>query len=690
MVNARLRETLRSVYSAVHRTHDLASHNDRRVSRARCVTLDAFDTLITRPLLDPNDVFLITGAILNRASIIDLPPNEWKNQRHRTADRLIARAEGREVVLEEIYTALVEAGVLPAHRMQEAIEIEIETEVALIRPIHRNIDLLRNLKAAGKPVRILSDTHLPHQALHRLLAKCGVDIPPDDARASSQTRATKHHGALFAETARELAVPAREILHVGDNFRADVRRAIQTGMKAAQFSHGKRTKYEQDLAKRLGAEPLLASMFAGSARIARLSANVSTRHARDLWEISASVIAPLLTVYVLWCLREAVARGVQRLYFLSRDGEILLKIAQALAPLVSPDLECRYLHVSRQSLLLAGIRDIGPAERTWILSDAAWRTLDSQLARLDIERDEFAAVVGADSPLFQGEPKAWLGLAGAAVLADMLEFPQVRALILEKASRRGAVALEYLRQQNVLTPGGVGVVDVGWQGRLQASIVRLAEAEDPLFAERMHGFYVGIANHDTQSGTYTAYGPLALVANFNWAEREPLLEAFCAACHGTVRGYYREPDGHIAVELASPDNPEAEAWGLRTQQNAIEAFALELALAARTAQIDLLRHIEFLARPLQDHVRRFVEQPTLREARVYGAFPSPVDDRHETHEELAQIIRWTPKDLLRRARRKTRRISYWPEASLTRSAPAPARQLLTGAYRFTKRGGPGR
>ena len=62
------------------------------------------------------------------------------------------------------------------------------------------------------------------------------------------------------------------------------------------------------------------------------------------------IFAPLMTAFTVWVLREAEARGIKRLYFLSRDGYLLYRTAIRLVKSCKLDIECRYLYCSRYSL----------------------------------------------------------------------------------------------------------------------------------------------------------------------------------------------------------------------------------------------------------------------------------------------------------------------------------------------------
>ncbi len=56
--------------------------------------------------------------------------------------------------------------------------------------------------------------------------------------------------------------------------------------------------------------------------------------------------------FAAWLLQRAQENGVKRLYFMSRDCQLVGKVAGTARPAVHGGIECRYLYVSRQALFL--------------------------------------------------------------------------------------------------------------------------------------------------------------------------------------------------------------------------------------------------------------------------------------------------------------------------------------------------
>lgn len=664
-----VRASARSVALRLIRGAPFKGGSDPRLARARVLSVDAFDTLITRPLLRPSDVFALCALTLRRQGIIDLVPSAWRDLRHKVETEITRQAHPREVRLDDIYQALVQRGALTSGNMPVAIDIERATERRLCRPIAANIATVNQYVATGGTVLVLSDTYLPQQDVAGMLRQIGLDVPSDAIHTSSQSGHTKRAGALFGCVLGLLGLPVKSTMHVGDNLGVDVRRARSAGLVAAPYLDSKPNRYEQTL---LTAPDLLGSIVGGSARATRLSRALPSPHQQTVWNVSADVTGPLLFAFVAWTLREAKRHGLRTLYFFARDGEILLRVARKLQPTLVPGLECRYLHVSRRSLHLPGLVALGPEEREWIMDNAHVHGLAYWLRRLDIGVDEFSTLLPTDSPLRTLNPDERLNAPAIALLEATLDTPAVRNLILSRAAAVRVECLAYMKAQGVTAPGPIGVVDVGWKGRLQRSLCRAVSTHQPDFAQRLYGFYLDLDGMPAAAGQLDVFSALCPDQGFSWARRGSLFEIFCAAHHGTVTGYRAgEP------VLATPCNPEAEAWGVGLQQTAVVTFVQEVMQGFISAGLDPLEHLAPLAVAARQVVQLLVVRPQYPEAAAYGSFIHSSDEQHGVYEQIAELINFHPAALLKRLgpAYRSRRISIWPEASLSRSLPGWLRTL---------------
>ena len=92
--------------------------------------------------------------------------------------------------------------------------------------------------------------------------------------------------------------------------------------------------------------------LAGISKAVRLSFPNTPQYA-----FAADLIAPLYVPFVYKVLLDATLSGIKKIFFLARDGYILYQIAQSLQS-EFPNIELRYLYVSRSSLYLPGLQEI--------------------------------------------------------------------------------------------------------------------------------------------------------------------------------------------------------------------------------------------------------------------------------------------------------------------------------------------
>jgi HAD superfamily hydrolase (TIGR01509 family) len=94
--------------------------------------------------------------------------------------------------------------------------------------------LLEALRSRGLKLALVSNTASPRWLLEPILERQGITERVDAVVLSSEVGKRKPHPAIFEKALRELDVPSREALFVGDRIEADVLGASRVGMKTVQ------------------------------------------------------------------------------------------------------------------------------------------------------------------------------------------------------------------------------------------------------------------------------------------------------------------------------------------------------------------------------------------------------------------------------------------------------------------------
>jgi hypothetical protein len=350
--------------------------------------------------------------------------------------------------------------------------------------------------------------------------------------------------------------------------------------------------------------------------------------------VSAGVIAPVLGAYCLWLLRRAERAGVDRLYFVSRDGEVLLDIARGLAAKIGSKVELRYLHGSRQAWHLPSVTALGEKEFLWLLERSEVSSVRRVCSRVEMGPERIAAALeeGGFPPGAWDEP---LNSDGLARLRAVFERDDVARAVRARAAEARALCLDYFRARGLLDHDRWALVDVGWRARLQTSVKSiLATVNGPV----PRGFYFGLNDTpgEKDCGPVECFlferkrnvGPPGLPTDLSTH-----MEMFCCATHGTVTGYRRGVDGGVEPTLKWAINQRAMDWGLMRMRDTIAAFVQHLDIDGTDTWADLDADL----RPaVTELLRELSYYPTPAEAASYGAFDFASDQSEEHFTRFAR------------------------------------------------------
>ena len=485
-----------------------------------------------------------------------------------------------------------------------------------------------------------------------LLLGCGFEVPEGTLYVSSELNATKRAGSLFKHVLEQEKIPARELKHCGDGVEGDIVGARRAGVSAELVTVTQLNRFEKAMLKVPSTKPWATSQLAGIARATRLGFSGDDA-LRESAELASSVVAPLLTGFVLWTLQDAQARGLERLYFVARDGQVLHKIAQALQTGVDAP-EVRYLYGSRQAWYVPSAFAVNRDELEFVLMTGQSSAPRHNLKRVNLTPEALAVPLAR-----HGFPQETWGtqLDGEAVerFWAFTEDPEVAPLILAEAERARALSLAYFEQEGLLKDTLWALVDVGWTLRTQGSLHKvLASAGQP----HTLGYYLGVSKTRFSSRAYgqgRAYlleeaeqGSLAPVRTL--FENKGLIDqVFTMADHGSTRGYARV-DGKLEPVLSTlPPHPKREAF-LTTVQASVVRFAEELAKSPARACEPELRACARLVTGM------LIAEPTRAEAQALAWAPISDDPNELRAAPLAKPLSpgdlfGIARDVVKRARR---------------------------------------
>jgi HAD superfamily hydrolase (TIGR01549 family) len=515
-------------------------------------SFDIFDTCLIRNLAQPTDLFhKLALNIYGKNKNIE----NFEIIREIANYRINAEQFGRryypereDISIDKFYKyfdKLYQWGI----DFQEILDMEIELEFQSIKPILSTKHKINQLKKNNCKVIFISDMYLPQKLIHKMLLDHEIASLEDPIYVSGEVGLTKATGRLFKYVLEKEKLQPHQICHYGDNIYTDVLAPRKLGIKATHFKESQLNRYEKQIITLSHTPVEVRSQIAGVSRAVRLMRADETTISKELAGLASNIIAPLLTSYVAWVIQDANKSGIEKLYFVSRDGQILLKIAQQLAKYM-PVPECHYLYGSRQAWFLPSIFDVSRDSLDWLVIPGQSNAPRDLLKKLEIEPVEIKSVLEQ----YQFDKKSidkQLSLDEIERFWQVIKNPTVSSLILQKAQAARNITLKYFSQEGLCSESTWAIVDVGWTLKCQRSLKQILGCISNDF--KIKGYYLGVFRNcltTTEVGNYRAFllqdtYPHSYPSSTEYIFRNQRLieQVFTAADHPTVVGY--EENGRI-------------------------------------------------------------------------------------------------------------------------------------------------
>jgi hypothetical protein len=530
-----------------------------------------------------------------------------------------------------------------------------------LQPVPGMLERVRHERAQVDLVLFVSDMYLSPEFVEDLLTRFGFFQEGDRLYLSGEARASKASGTLFRYIRQDLPAPPNPWKHIGDNERADLVSPRGEGINSELVTTTRLNRYELLARGQKDFVNLWRSRLAGAMRLARLAFPGAESQQQVIWECGSAVVGPLWFAFVEWCLDEASRRGLKRLYFVARDGQIMHRIAQRIVAARKLPIECCYLYGSRQAWHPASIDRFSDADLEWLLAPTRFLSVQQVFERVGLSLEDFAGQLKAAG----FAEMIWnrnLSPEQRTVLGGLLLTPDIASAVERAAAEKRKLVLRYLEQENVLDGTPFAIVDIGWHGNMQRSLAKLLFVSGRIEASRLTGFYFGLRTIRKFSSdqVLVAYWPSGGTPPEDIRDENGVMfELFAAADHGSVVGY-RSENGHMMPMLEKPQNAAALDWGLATLQEGVMKFT-DTWLAHQPASQYGPAEFQSVTRELY---RLFYQRPTHAEALTWAAFSYSTDQIERFFEGM--VPDWTTGELLRALVDPGRRpVGWWMEGTLS-------------------------
>lgn len=309
----------------------------KRLSAYEVISFDVFDTLIFRPFSRPTDLFFETGRRLGYLDFerirreMEWQAREKKNQETGT----------REVTLDDIWEKMEQETGIPKH---EGMNTELDCELLYCFPNPYMQEVVEILKKVGKKLIITSDMYLHKSQIQELLGHCGY--PEFDAYyVSCEYGVSKGDRGLYEQIKKDYGTEISYV-HVGDNPYSDQKKSKEAGFASILY------KNVNDAGQLYRSEDM--SVITGSMYRGIVNAwihNGSRIFGKD-YEFGFIYGGLFVTGYCQFIHEYAIRHRVDKILFLSRDGDILKQVYDLMYPMENTE----YVYWSRKAatILCAG------------------------------------------------------------------------------------------------------------------------------------------------------------------------------------------------------------------------------------------------------------------------------------------------------------------------------------------------
>jgi FMN phosphatase YigB (HAD superfamily) len=450
------------------------------------LTLDLWDTLIerTRPA-DAAKLATARRMALGVETANTLCPWDLMEQRVSIEATIAEQHPGGEYELSDVIRRqFAELGIgVGSGVVEDLVALEVADEIAWTHPRE---EVLNAIVDAQMPVAIVSDFYLGESHLRQIVDERLGDLGSVRVFSSCTEGVSKRvDGQLLRKVRNEFGVRPDRHLHVGDNPYSDIEQQVLTGGSAISVSVSSMFPGPGQFSRRHTSEMTMAFLarLETDARL-RWRENRDENRDAEAAYVAGSRHAFLAVALVAGALEHSWVNGVETVHYLSREGQFLEHVHQAIESILRPPGR----HAVNAVVLEASRRSTFPATLRLPLAESLgymWAQYRSQSPRAML------VSAGLDPTLYGVELSAvGLGLdddiediARNPAIREFLEMPNVVSDFVREGQRRRDAMRAYMRARTSLSEEFV-CVDIGWRGTIQDNICRA------LGITRSTGFYM--------------------------------------------------------------------------------------------------------------------------------------------------------------------------------------------------------
>ena len=314
----------------------------------------------------------------------------------------------------------------------------------------------------------------------------------DKIYLSSDKGKRKDTGELYELLFTEYGVSGNEVVMIGDNERSDLQlpcdwfnilglhlvRATDLALHIPEFAPVAQQAFKSDLNGELTFGLITKKNLS---QICNFSPEKLKLFSSSPYQIGYNLAGPLLTAFAEWLRKCAAKDGVQDLYFLAREGKIIKAVYDLWCDGAETTPQSHYLILSRRAVNVPNVTTLDD-----VLNIAKSTFFANTLEMFLRERYGLTLPEGKLSSLYS----SGLWAKGKLVEVHNEDISEIKPLleyllpdILAEAHAEKQGLLQYLQQEGFIKSAHKTVVDVGYSGTIQKSLINIV-------TDRVDGYYM--------------------------------------------------------------------------------------------------------------------------------------------------------------------------------------------------------
>lgn len=532
------------------------------------VVFDIFDTLLTRPLLDPE---MIKHLVAHQ---VDEKTGQTYLQYRALAETQARQKAGRDVDLNPIYTEFLALSGLDRTVVDQLQQLEQTIEQDIVAPRPEAIALMQFAIASGKRVILASDMYLPRLSVESMLQQHDI-LGWHALYLSSDIGVRKDTGELYRQLLTQENTSPSAVIVIGDNEHSDVQVPSELGMRSyhilrpvelARATPRLESIIENSLYRPVLNEQLtLGSIVqAGFGPLHYPGFNPANLFPPSPWIIGYAIVGPVILSFIQWLTNKAQTDNLSRLYFLAREGQILKDVYDRWVAGQADAVPSDYLILSRRAITvptITSLEDIYSIASTQYYANSLRHFIQERygvtLSDTECEELDRQGVWKKNKPVSVDK-------GNMEHLKPLLQALQQRILDAAQAERPGLLA--YLNEIGLSDSSNAAIVDIGYSATIQGYLNRL-------LGKKIHGYYLVTTDRAEKVSSefgvtaagYYAHGIGSLTAQVPIYAQSFSLEKLMSSDDAQIVRYRLEASGDSVPEFRQLADEERQSASTRAE-----------------------------------------------------------------------------------------------------------------------------